>query len=68
MPSDDQMAYTLTFDRAVGSFDNHVGAAYSKRFTSKYSHRVLQGVGRNVPQEAPRALAQAVVDVDGYRT
>jgi pimeloyl-ACP methyl ester carboxylesterase len=43
------------------------GAAYAKKFSGHYSHRILKGIGHNVPQEAPRAFAQAVVDVDGYR-
>jgi len=30
-------------------------------------HRVITGgIGRNLPQEAPRAFANAVVDVDRY--
>lgn len=36
-------------------------------FSGRYEHRVIQGgVGHNLPQEAPQAFAQAVVDVDGY--
>ena len=31
----------------------------------KYAHRTLK-VGHNVPQEAPHAFAEAVVDVDGF--
>jgi pimeloyl-ACP methyl ester carboxylesterase len=42
------------------------GASYSKKFSGKYSHRVFNGIGHNVPQEAPKAFAQAVIDVDGY--
>jgi pimeloyl-ACP methyl ester carboxylesterase len=42
------------------------GAPYRKKFSGKYSHRVLRGIGHNVPQEAPQAFAQAVVDVDAY--
>ena len=40
------------------------GAAYAKKFSGKYSHRILKGIGHNVPQEAPEAFAQAIVDVD----
>jgi pimeloyl-ACP methyl ester carboxylesterase len=40
------------------------GAAYAKRFVGHYAHRVLKGIGHNVPQEAPRAFADAIVDVD----
>ena len=42
------------------------GAAYTKKFAGKYSHRVLKDIGHNVPQEAPQAFAQAVIDVDSY--
>src|SRR5271165_6180451 len=42
------------------------GASYRNKFSGKYSHRILKGIGHNVPQEAPQAFAQAVVDVDGY--
>jgi pimeloyl-ACP methyl ester carboxylesterase len=42
------------------------GASYAKQFSGKYSHRIFNGIGHNVPQEAPQAFAKAVVDVDGY--
>ncbi|MFF2327472.1 MULTISPECIES: alpha/beta fold hydrolase [unclassified Streptomyces] len=40
------------------------GSSYRDRFTGAYDHRTLKGIGHNVPQEAPTAFAQAVVDVD----
>jgi len=41
--------------------------AYAKKFSGKYAHRLITGgVGHNLPQEAPRAFAEAVVEVDGY--
>ena len=40
------------------------GKGYAKRFSGRYSHRILDGIGHNVPQEAPREFAQAIVDVD----
>jgi pimeloyl-ACP methyl ester carboxylesterase len=42
------------------------GAAYADKFKGPYSHRVLPGIGHDVPQEAPRAFAQAIIDVDRY--
>lgn len=42
------------------------GKGYRGRFSGKYSHRILKGIGHNVPQEAPPAFAQAVIDVDTY--
>jgi len=40
------------------------GSAYRDRFSGRYSHRVLKDIGHNVPQEAPQAFAQAVIDAD----
>jgi pimeloyl-ACP methyl ester carboxylesterase len=42
---------------------NAGGAAYRAKFTGKYSHQVLPGIGHDVPQEDPQAFAQAVIDV-----
>jgi pimeloyl-ACP methyl ester carboxylesterase len=39
------------------------GAGYRKKFSGKYAHRILKGIGHNVPQEAPREFAKAIVDV-----
>jgi pimeloyl-ACP methyl ester carboxylesterase len=39
-------------------------SAYAKKFTGKYQHRnVGGGVGHNLPQEAPKAFADAVLGV-----
>jgi pimeloyl-ACP methyl ester carboxylesterase len=54
----------------IGSdFDgaNADGHGYGQRFSGPYSHRVLDGIGHNVPQEAPEAFADAIVDVGGAR-
>ncbi len=40
------------------------GKAYASLYTGKHSHRVLKDIGHDVPQEAPAAFAQAIVDVD----
>ncbi|HEY4304465.1 MAG TPA: alpha/beta hydrolase [Gemmatimonadaceae bacterium] len=40
------------------------GAGYARRFTGPYAHRILKGIGHNVPQEAPEAFADAVVAAD----
>jgi pimeloyl-ACP methyl ester carboxylesterase len=38
--------------------------AYAKKFSGRYQHRtVTGGIGHNLPQEAPQAFAEAVVDV-----
>jgi len=35
----------------------------ASRFTGAHDHRVIEGVGHNLPQEAPRAFAKAVLDL-----
>jgi pimeloyl-ACP methyl ester carboxylesterase len=42
------------------------GKAYASKFSGKYGHRILNGIGHNVPQEDPQSFAQAIVDVDGF--
>jgi len=42
------------------------GKAYASKFIGKYDHRILNGIGHNVPQEDPQAFAKAIVDVDGF--
>jgi pimeloyl-ACP methyl ester carboxylesterase len=42
------------------------GTAYAARFSGRRMHRIIKGVGHNLPQEAPQAFAEAVVEVDGY--
>jgi pimeloyl-ACP methyl ester carboxylesterase len=39
---------------------------YAKKFSGPYAHRLVTGVGHNLPQEAPRAFAEAVMDVDRW--
>ena len=41
--------------------------AYASKFSGKYAHRTISGgVGHNLPQEAPQAFAQAIIDVDSF--
>jgi pimeloyl-ACP methyl ester carboxylesterase len=42
------------------------GTSYAKMFSGKRTHRIIKGVGHNLPQEAPQAFAEAVIAVDGY--
>lgn len=42
------------------------GTSYARKFSGKRTHRIIKGVGHNLPQEAPQAFAEAVVEVDGY--
>lgn len=39
-------------------------SVYAKQFTGRYEHRTIGGgVGHNLPQEAPQAFADAVLEV-----
>ncbi|RCH70127.1 alpha/beta hydrolase [Streptomyces sp. SDr-06] len=56
---------TLTLDAALDPFTAPGdGSAYRHHFTGPYEHRTIADVGHNLPQEAPSAFAQAVVDAD----
>lgn len=58
---------TITLDGELDPFTPAGdGSSYRHYFTGKYAHRTLKGVGHNVPQEAPEAFTEAVVDVDGF--
>jgi len=57
---------TITMEGDANGAPHLEPAAYRKKFSGAYAHRDISGgVGHNLPQEAPRAFAQAVVDVNG---
>src|SRR3954447_17605572 len=56
---------TLTMEGDANGAPHPDPSVYAKRFTGKYEHRnVTGGIGHNLPQEAPQAFAQAVIDVE----
>jgi pimeloyl-ACP methyl ester carboxylesterase len=58
---------TITMESDANGAPHPDASAYSKKFSGKYAHRIVRGgVGHNLPQEAPREFAQAVIEVDGY--
>jgi len=58
---------TITLEGDANGAPHPEPSAYAKKFSGKYSHRLIKGgIGHNLPQEAPQAFAQAVVDVNGY--
>jgi pimeloyl-ACP methyl ester carboxylesterase len=55
---------TITMEGDANGAPHPEPAAYAKMFSGKYSHRTITGgIGHNLPQEAPQAFAEAVVDV-----
>jgi pimeloyl-ACP methyl ester carboxylesterase len=58
---------TITLEGDANGAPHPDASSDAKKFSGKYSHRVIKGgIGHNLPQEAPRAFAKAVVDVDAY--
>ena len=58
---------TLTLEGDANGAPHLEPSVYARKFSGKYAHRTITGgIGHNLPQEAPQAFAQAVVDVDGY--
>jgi pimeloyl-ACP methyl ester carboxylesterase len=58
---------TITLEGDANGAPHPDPAAYRAKFTGPYEHRLIGGgIGHNVPQEAPRAFADAVIDVDDF--
>ncbi|WP_214474981.1 alpha/beta hydrolase [Mesorhizobium sp. dw_380] len=56
---------TITMEGDANGAPHPDPANYAKKFSGKYEHRLISGgIGHNLPQEAPQAFAQAVIDVD----
>ena len=56
---------TITLEGDANGAPHPEPAAYAKKFTGKYEHRLVTGgIGHNLPQEAPEAFAKAVIDAD----
>jgi pimeloyl-ACP methyl ester carboxylesterase len=57
---------TITLEGDANGAPHAEPSAYAGKFSGKYSHRTIEGgVGHNLPQEAPQAFAEAVIDVVG---
>jgi pimeloyl-ACP methyl ester carboxylesterase len=56
---------TITLEGDANGAPHPDASAYAKKFSGPYAHRLIEGgIGHNLPQEAPTAFAQAIVDVD----
>ena len=56
---------TITLEGDANGAPHPEPAAYAGKFSGKYEHRTITGgIGHNLPQEAPQAFAQAILDVD----
>jgi pimeloyl-ACP methyl ester carboxylesterase len=58
---------TITLEGDANGAPHPEASAYAGKFTGRYEHRLITGgIGHNLPQEAPGAFAQAIVDVDSF--
>lgn len=56
---------TITLEGDANGAPHPDPGAYAKMFSGRYEHRhITGGIGHNLPQEAPQAFADAVVEVD----
>ena len=55
---------TITLESDANGAPHPDPSGYAKKFSGKYEHRTITGgIGHNLPQEAPQAFAEAVIDV-----
>jgi pimeloyl-ACP methyl ester carboxylesterase len=58
---------TITLEGDANGAPHADPSSYANKFSGRYAHRLITGgVGHNLPQEAPQAFAEAIVEVDGY--
>jgi pimeloyl-ACP methyl ester carboxylesterase len=59
---------TITMEGDANGAPHPDPKAYAAKFSGKYAHRLITGgIGHNLPQEAPREFAQAVIDIAALR-
>jgi pimeloyl-ACP methyl ester carboxylesterase len=57
---------TITLEGDANGAPHPDPSAYAKKFSGRYEHRTIEGgIGHNLPQEAPQAFAQAIIDIAG---
>ncbi|RUV32753.1 MAG: alpha/beta hydrolase [Mesorhizobium sp.] len=55
---------TITLEGDANGAPHPDPSAYAKKFSGKYEHRLISGgIGHNLPQEAPQAFSDAVLEV-----
>ena len=58
---------TITLEGDANGAPHLAPRAYAAKFSGKYAHRLITGgIGHNLPQEAPKAFSDAIIEVDGY--
>jgi pimeloyl-ACP methyl ester carboxylesterase len=58
---------TITLEGDANGAPHPDASSYARKFSGRYTHRIVNGgIGHNLPQEAPQAFAEAVIEADGY--
>jgi pimeloyl-ACP methyl ester carboxylesterase len=58
---------TITLEGDANGAPHPEPASYRSKFSGKYAHRTIKGgIGHNLPQEAPKAFADAVIEVASF--
>ena len=59
---------TITMEGDANGAPHPSPESYAKKFSGKYRHiEITGGIGHNLPQEAPKAFADAIKEVDSYK-
>jgi pimeloyl-ACP methyl ester carboxylesterase len=59
---------TITLEGDANGAPHPLSSAYASKFSGRYEHRLIEGgVGHNLPQEAPKDFAAAVIDAARWR-
>jgi len=58
---------SITLEGDANGAPHPDSSVYANKFTGKYKHTLIEGgIGHNLPQEAPKAFAAAIIEVDSY--
>jgi pimeloyl-ACP methyl ester carboxylesterase len=58
---------TITLEGDANGAPHLPPDAYANKYSGRYLNRIISGgIGHNLPQEAPKAFADAIIEVDGY--
>ena len=58
---------TITLEGDANGAPHPDASSYAKKFSGRYAHRVITGgIGHNLPQEAPQAFAEAILEADRF--
>jgi pimeloyl-ACP methyl ester carboxylesterase len=57
---------TITLEGDANGAPHPEPSSYAEKFSGQYSHRTIEGgIGHNLPQEAPEAFANAILEAGG---